>query len=301
MVERIKESSNPPLSRGEQLVLLSTILIWIGVIVFGVGLAVALNNLRVERAAYAELAAFAAIPTQTAVPTPTVPLYPAGWSTATPTPPPSPTPTRDQTGRQVYRSAHSDASAGALLPDPSLAERQKDALPTPTQAPPSSRHPPDRLVIPAIDLDSPVLPIGWTVVEQGGQSSRVWAVADEVVGWHKTSGYPGETGNVVLNGHHNIKGQVFRYLVDVEVGDRVLVYSGDQVYYYAVTEKHILKEKGEPIEVRRKNALWMNPTEDERVTMITCWPYTNNTHRLVVVARSAADDVPEGVERWLEP
>jgi sortase A len=99
----------------------------------------------------------------------------------------------------------------------------------------------------------------------------------------------------VLNGHHNIKGQVFRYLVDLEPGDPVYIYAQDQEYTFAVTEKHILKEKGEPLDVRRENAKWIEPTDDERLTMITCWPYTNNTHRLVVVAKPVPTRSLEGL------
>ena len=48
---------------------------------------------------------------------------------------------------------------------------------------------------------------------------------------------------------------------------------------------HLLEEKGMPEEVRRSNAQWIAPTDDERVTLVTCWPYTSNTHRLVIVAK----------------
>jgi sortase A len=157
-------------------------------------------------------------------------------------------------------------------------------------------QPPDRLVIPQIELDSEIVPIGWDVQEQEGVITRVWQVADFVVSWHETSGYPGRVGNTVLNGHHNIKGEVFRYLVDLQPGDRVHVYAQEQRYTYAVTEKHILKEKGEPLDVRRENAGWIEPTDDERLTMITCWPYTNNTHRLVVIAKPVPTRDVEGLQ-----
>jgi sortase A len=139
------------------------------------------------------------------------------------------------------------------------------------------------------------VPIGWYVVEQDGQRFSVWQVADYAVSWHKTSAYPGHNGNVVLNGHHNIKGEVFRYLVDLEVGDHVVLYAGEHVYYYQVEQKMILKEKGEPLEVRLQNASWILPTDDERLTMVTCWPYTNNTHRLVVVALPVPPPPTEGL------
>jgi sortase A len=282
--------------RFERFALFSSVLIWAGAIVFGIGLVIALNNHRVEQVAYANAAADMAPETEADAdaPAPTAQLYPAGWSTATPTPVQVPTGTPGPAPTRGVR-ANTRPSTRSSLPVTQKAPLQ----PTPTPLP--TLYPPDRLVIPTIKLDSAVVPIGWTMVEQDGQTSRVWTVADDVVGWHKTSALPSSLGNVVLNGHHNIKGEVFRYLVDLEVGDRVIVYARERVFYYAVTEKHILKEKGEPIEVRQQNASWMGPTGDERVTMITCWPYTNNTHRLIVVAKPIASLALEELERLQEP
>ncbi|HMQ55905.1 MAG TPA: sortase, partial [Anaerolineae bacterium] len=59
----------------------------------------------------------------------------------------------------------------------------------------------------------------------------------------------------------------------------------NQKYEYVVDFKTIVKEKGESVDVRRKNAQWIAPTNDERLTLVTCWPYTNNTHRVIVVAK----------------
>jgi sortase A len=140
-------------------------------------------------------------------------------------------------------------------------------------------------VIPAIELDAPVVPVGWTITDEG----LAWDVADYAAGWHRTSAYPGRIGNTVLSGHHNIKGQVFRYLIDLEPGDEVFLYVGDTVYHYVVTEKHLLEEKGMPEEVRRRNAQWIAPTDDERLTLVTCWPYTSNTHRLIIVAKPSSN------------
>jgi LPXTG-site transpeptidase (sortase) family protein len=79
---------------------------------------------------------------------------------------------------------------------------------------------------------------------------------------------------------------VFRDLVNVERGDKITVYDeSNQKFEYVVDLKTIVKEKGEPLEVRQRNAQWIAPTDDERLTFITCWPYTNNTHRVIVVAK----------------
>lgn len=183
----------------------------------------------------------------------------------------------------------------AMLPTatPPPATVTATTAPIPVDAPPDkppagqsfAPQPPIRLVIPAVGIDSKVVPVGWDIVEQNGLQYSVWHVADYAVGWHETSARAGEPGNTVLAGHHNINGEVFKNLVNVEVGDTVELYTADGVFTYTIELKTIVKEKGEPPEVRQKNAEWIAPTTDERVTMVTCWPYTNNTHRVIVVAK----------------
>jgi len=72
--------------------------------------------------------------------------------------------------------------------------------------------------------------------------------------------------------------------VDLKPGDEITLYVEDKPYTYYVAQTMILPEKGQPLETRRENARWIMPTVDERVTLVTCWPYTNNTHRVIVVA-----------------
>ena len=270
------------LTRFEQFALIGTVLIWGGVLLAGVGLFFAFRHRAADRMALVQATAVAPTPTETATPSPTPVVYPVGWSTATPTV----TPTRAEHGGDEpgAGSTSTKAVATPVLLDARQTPRSEATAPTPT-ATLSPLYPPDRVVVPAIDVDSAVVPIGWHVVTENGQRYSVWEVADNVVGWHQTSSYPGQKGNLVLNGHHNINGEVFRYLVDLEVGDPITVYARGKAYTYAVTEKHILKEKGETAEVRLENARWIAPTSDERLTLVTCWPYTSNTHRLVVVAR----------------
>ena len=303
MIERIKHKLDwSSLTRVERLALLGSVSVWAGVLIFATGLFLALRDYRFERQANAQATAIAATnieretsptavaglhasPTLTQLPptaTPTPIHYAVGWTTATPTLTPWATATPDTDAWPVLRPRNSPTSASssssgqlATVPD----------APTPTPTPVSG--PPDRIAIPSIDLDAPIVPIGWYIVEEGDQTYMVWQVADNAVSWHKTSAYPGHGGNVVLNGHHNIRGEVFRYLVDVGVGDRVWLYVGEQVFYYTVEQKMILNEKGEPLEVRLQNASWIQPTASERLTMVTCWPYNSNTHRLVVTALPA--------------
>lgn len=149
---------------------------------------------------------------------------------------------------------------------------------------------PQRLVIPSIGLDAPVSSIGLAPVELNGETFYQWQVPkDYRAGWHNTSARLGQIGNTVLNGHHNLAGEVFRYLIDLEEGSEIMMYDGEQEYKYEVTQVELLPERGEPVKVRQENAQWILPTEDERITLVTCWPYEDNSHRLVVVAKPTAD------------
>lgn len=144
---------------------------------------------------------------------------------------------------------------------------------------------PDRIVIPIIELDATVIPINYIELSFEGDLYQQWLAPDyRAVGWHETSSGLGVPGNTVLNGHHNIKGEVFRDLYRVQTGDEIDVYSGDDVFKYVVVYTAILPERNQPLEVRLANAEWIQPTEDERITLITCWPYESNTHRVLVVA-----------------
>lgn len=148
---------------------------------------------------------------------------------------------------------------------------------------------PVRIVAPSIGLDSQVIPTGWRTFWVNGQQQSEWVVVDYAAGWHKTSAPVGQPGNTVISGHHNIKGEVFRWLVNLKPGDPITLYAADGTSMtYTVAESHILPDRDQPLEVRQRNAQWIAPTNDTRLTLVTCWPYTTNTHRLIVVAFPAA-------------
>ena len=150
---------------------------------------------------------------------------------------------------------------------------------------PEEDRTPTRLVIPAIQLDAPVEMVGWLVKIRKGQQINIWDTPDHfAAGWLKTSAPVGAAGNTVLDGHHNIKGKVFRYLRNLEMGDIIVLYAAGQERIYRVDQKLILKEEDEPLEVRQANAQYISPTTDERLTLVTCWPPTGNSHRLIIVA-----------------
>jgi LPXTG-site transpeptidase (sortase) family protein len=144
---------------------------------------------------------------------------------------------------------------------------------------------PVRLVIPKIKLNVAVVPSRTAKARYGGKEFLQWMAPDYfAVGWHKSSALLGLPGNTVLSGHHNDYGEVFRYLEKLEEGDLIYVQSDTKEYIYVVANRMILPEKYENPEVRLENARWIQPSSDERLTLITCWPYHTNTHRLILVA-----------------
>jgi sortase A len=157
--------------------------------------------------------------------------------------------------------------------------------PTPTATSLPLSGPPTRIVAPAIGLDSPVIEAGYRLTTIGGNPAAEWVVPLNVAGYHEGTAFPGHPGNTVISGHHNMGAEVFRYLVDLEPGDEVILYVGDTEFHYAVTEKLIIREAGVSDEQRQRNAAWVGPTDDERVTLVTCWPYSGNSHRVIVIAR----------------
>jgi LPXTG-site transpeptidase (sortase) family protein len=88
----------------------------------------------------------------------------------------------------------------------------------------------------------------------------------------------------VLNGHNTTYGEVFRDLYTLQPGDALQLYSTETPYTYTVAEVLVLPEAGQPLEVRVENARYILPTEDERVTLVTCHPYGSLRNRLIVIA-----------------
>jgi len=181
--------------------------------------------------------------------------------------------------------APTDEAAFLVPVDPATPEPQ----PTETQYAPLI---PDRIVIPAIDLDAPVIPSTNQLVEINGQVFQQWQAPSEfAAGWHYTSAYLGSPGNTVLDGHHNIYGSVFARLIDLSEGDVIHVSSGSTTFSYVIANKMLLPERDQDISVRLENARWLLPSNDEPLTLITCWPEWSNTHRLIIVAKPVAQAV----------
>jgi LPXTG-site transpeptidase (sortase) family protein len=134
--------------------------------------------------------------------------------------------------------------------------------------------PPARLVVPAIGLESPVVPIG---VKYDNRGKLAWETADFVVGHYINTANPGEEGNCVLSGHISSprSGAIFNRLPDLAAGHGVAVATADSLYLYEVVDTRVVDPR--TIEV-------MTPGTGAKLTLITCVPDGIYSHRLIVTA-----------------
>lgn len=145
---------------------------------------------------------------------------------------------------------------------------------------------PARLIIKSIELDALIIPALKKEIKLQKKTYDQWSAPNlYAVGWQYDSAGLGAKGNTVLNGHHNVFGKVFENLNLVKVGDRIQIDGVDgSSFFYVVNNVMILPERDVDLDQRLNNAKWILPSADERITLVTCWPYYSNTHRLIVVA-----------------
>ena len=96
------------------------------------------------------------------------------------------------------------------------------------------------------------------------------------VGQHIGSANPGQPGNIVLSAHNDIYGELFRNLDQLTPGDTFTIYTATSQFTYRVTGSTVV----DPIEGLYVLQQTMQPT----ATLISCYPYLVNTHRIVVFA-----------------
>jgi sortase A len=160
-------------------------------------------------------------------------------------------------------------------------------IPTPTPTPTPTPSPRERrtgatnivkIWSSDITLSANVVPVSFV----NGQ----WQVASYAAGWNDNSALPGEGDNIVLSGHNNWKGEVFRYLEYLQPGHKIFLGTADgRTWTYEVFSVYKVLETGVSREESIEHAKVMDQTGTEQLTLITCWPYTTYTHRLIVLAR----------------
>ncbi len=212
------------------------------------------------------------------------------------TPPPL-LPSNESTG--VDAGGHADGSAKVNTPEPT--PKLPNAPPTTTivKVPATVKPKPGQIILPngvvygerkpnlpnrIVRIMSPNTKLDTSVYEVYAPKGT-WEVADYAAGHNYNSKNPGEDSNIVLAGHNNWHGEVFRYVVDLKPGDLIKVWTLDGAeHHYTVQSSNKVLEAGASYAQRLKNAKVMDPTPSEQLTLITCWPYTTFTHRVIVVA-----------------
>ncbi|MGI8586082.1 MAG: sortase [Chloroflexia bacterium] len=153
--------------------------------------------------------------------------------------------------------------------------------------------PPTKVEIPSVGINAPVVPVGWEMIPgKSGQDSSRWKVAEYAAGHHDGTANPGQVGNVVISGHVDWKGEVFKNLHEVKRGDEVHIYTDDREYLYIVQDIQYVLEDGATDAQKRQNARFMDPTPDQTLTLITCFPYGIDDHRLIVIAKPYDSSLP---------
>ncbi|WP_025026625.1 class D sortase [Caldalkalibacillus mannanilyticus] len=108
------------------------------------------------------------------------------------------------------------------------------------------------------------------------------------VGSVVTDVFPGHIGNFVLAGHRSrTYGKQFNRLDEMETGDLIILETLDHHFVYEVVSKFIVEPDG--VFVLDQNV------SGQELTLITCEPVRNPTHRLIVKASllqtSIADEI----------
>ncbi|HUS14386.1 MAG TPA: sortase [Chloroflexia bacterium] len=153
--------------------------------------------------------------------------------------------------------------------------------------------PPLKIEMPRIGVNTPIVPVGWEMIpSKAGQDTSRWKVAEFAAGHHEGTANPGQIGNVVISGHVDWKGEVFKNLHEAKRGDEIRVYTEDREYLYIVQDTQLVLEDGATDEQKRQNARFMDPTPDQTLTLITCYPYGIDDHRFIVIAKPYDSGLP---------
>ncbi|RJX37868.1 class D sortase [Paenibacillus pinisoli] len=164
----------------------------------------------------------------------------------------------------LFAEAESDGDDASPAPD---------VVPEPTETAAPSKEQPKLDAIATIRI--PSIKVNLPVLEGATQKNMKYAAA------HLTETAPiGEVGNAAIAAHRmRAKGKLFNRLNEVKEGDKIIVETKGETYTYVVTGTSIV----EPTDV---SVLNYNKT-DRRLTLITCDPVVNPTHRLIVHAELA--------------
>jgi sortase A len=137
------------------------------------------------------------------------------------------------------------------------------------------------LQIDKISLD---VPITWDVAND----SIIEKLKNGVVHYDGTS-RPGEGGNIFVVGHssnyswvRSDYNSVFALLDKLIRGDQIFIYYKSKKYTYEVVDQKV---------VSPKNVEIIDNTNEEMLTLMTCWPVGTSLNRLVIQAKLLKIDI----------
>lgn len=147
---------------------------------------------------------------------------------------------------------------------------------------------PVQLRIPAINLDVPVIAMGWRLEVVDGERTTVWDVPFDEAGWHMNSAGAGGAGNTIISGRQVGGAAVFAPLAlgSILEGQDILLTDGDGiVFVYRVTEvTEPIPITGATPDQQAQAAAYFQPTDNAQLTLVTGWPEFTTTHRVFAVA-----------------
>ncbi|MCD7947620.1 MAG: class D sortase [Oscillospiraceae bacterium] len=168
-------------------------------------------------------------------------------------------------------------------PKPLPSEQVSDALPIASGEGTMEDVQLDDVAVARTESGVPLIQLGTIKIPKISLSENIVSGTGEEmyygVGHLTTSALPGEAGNCVLAAHRNlIVAHAFRYLDKLSEGDQVTINYGDDTVTYTVYSVFTVNpDEGWVLELQ--------PDETHMLTLITCTPALNPTHRLIVWAR----------------
>ncbi|WP_195238073.1 class D sortase [Clostridium perfringens] len=93
-----------------------------------------------------------------------------------------------------------------------------------------------------------------------------------VVAKYRNSPSFGESGNVILAGHNNMKGSIFRSLHKLKIGTIVEIQSDNKIYKYKITTREIVEPNN--------SSLLLQDLSKNEITLITC---TNHAKQRLIL------------------
>jgi sortase A len=137
-------------------------------------------------------------------------------------------------------------------------------LPPDISRPPPTDETPLVLRIPKLNIDHSIVQgVDWEALKLG-------------IGQVQNSATPSDgNGNIVLAAHNDIYSELFRYLDQLESGDKFQIQTQNNLYTYTISEWDIY----DPTDVHV-----MEQRNKSGATLISCYPYQVSTQRIVVFA-----------------